>query len=203
MPTLSFSHAERAAVVLAVVVLLLQLLPPEVFEYQRAALLSEPWRALTGHLVHVNWPHALINAAALVIVARLYAQDLGARAQLGALAASALAISGALTMLYPSIGWYRGLSGALHGLYFAGATKWLLTEHPCTPRRLWLPAALVIGGWMKVALEQPGGATMPYAPWLGAAVVPQAHLVGALCGTAFGALLTSMDARRQRQRHQQ
>lgn len=203
MPSLSLTHAERAALIVALCVLALQVTAPDALEYQRAALANQPWRLLTGHLVHISWTHALINAAALVIVARLYAQDLGARAQLAALASAALAISAALALLYPSIDWYRGLSGALHGLYFAGATKWLFTEQPRTLRRLWLPAALLAGGWVKVTFEQPGGATLPYAGWLGAAVVPQAHLVGALCGTAFGALLASMNARRQSERGQQ
>ena len=139
-------------------------------------LATQPWRILTGHLIHINWPHALVNAAALWIVARLYAPDLNAPSQAVALFVSALAVSAALAWLTPSIEWYRGLSGALHGLFFAGAAKWLLSERPRTWQRLWLPATLFVGGWIKVWTEQPGGATTPYANWLGAAVVPQAQL---------------------------
>ena len=192
------------AVGLALALLLLHALAPgELLEYQRHLLTREPWRVLTGHLVHINWPHALVNAAALWVVACLYSGDLGLRRQLVTLVASALAISGALAMLYPSIDWYRGLSGALHGLFFAGATKWLLSERPRTFRRLWLPAALFIGGWIKVALEQPGGAATPHAQWLGAAVVPQAHFVGAVCGTVLGALFAATNAGAEQQRAEQ
>jgi rhomboid family GlyGly-CTERM serine protease len=201
--TLELSSPERVAIALALAMLTLQAVAPiDALEYRRLALASEPWRFLTGHLVHINWQHALVNAAALWVVARLYAPDLDARRQAVALFLSGLAISAALVWLLPSIEWYRGLSGALHGLYFAGATTWLVTERPRTWRRLWLPAALFLGGWIKVALEQPGGAATPHADWLGAAVVPQAHLVGAICGTLLGALFASMDARREQQRSQ-
>jgi rhomboid family GlyGly-CTERM serine protease len=201
---LQLSVPERVALGIALALLVLHALGiGEALEYRRALLAREPWRVLTGHLVHINWPHALINAAALWVVARLYADDLGARRQLQALVASALAISAALAVLYPAIEWYRGLSGALHGLFFAGATTWLLSERPRTVKRLWLPATLFVGGWVKVALEQPGGASTPHADWLGAAVVPQAHFVGALCGTALGTLFAATQAGAEEKRTQQ
>ena len=204
MHALELSPPERVAVGLALALLLLHALAPgEALEYQRRLLTGQPWRALTAHLVHINWPHALVNAAALWIVARLYAEDLSASRQVLTLVASALAISGALALLYPSIDWYRGLSGALHSLFFAGAAKWLLSERHRTFRRLWLPATLFVGGWIKVAFEQPGGAATPHAEWLGAAVVPQAHLIGAVCGTVLGALYAATNARGDQQRSEQ
>ena len=204
MRTIELSPPERVAIALALALLLLQALAPgEPLEYQRHALADQPWRALTAHLVHINWPHALINAAALWIVARLYAPDLDAWRQSLALLVSALAISAALAGLYPVIDWYRGLSGALHGLFFAGAAKWLLAERPRSLRRLWIPAALFAGGWIKVALEQPSGATTPHADWLGAAIVPQAHLVGAACGTLLGVLFALANPRAEQERGQQ
>jgi rhomboid family GlyGly-CTERM serine protease len=202
--TLRLSPPERAAIGLALALLALHALAPgDALEYQRGALARQPWRVLTGHLVHINWPHALINAAALWIVARLYAPDLSATRQAIALAASALAISAALAWLHPDIEWYRGLSGALHGLFFAGAVKWLLAEHPRSLERLWMPALLFLGGWMKVVLEQPGMGALPHADWLGAPVVPQAHLAGAACGTVLGALFAATKARAGEQRHKQ
>ncbi len=164
-------------------------------EYQNTASTREPWRWLTAHFIHVNWQHALINAVALWVVARLFAPDLTSIAStVGTGCGAALAISACLALLYPSIAWYRGLSGALHGLFFAGAAIWLIKARPRRFRQLWLPSALFFGGWIKVALEQPGGATTPYAEWLGAGVVPQAHLVGAACGTMLGLLFAISDA---------
>ena len=201
MTARKISPPERVALVVAVALLVLQAIAPaDLLEYRRGELVHAPWRALTGHLVHINWPHALINAAALWLVARLYADDLGARAQALALVVSACAISAGLAVFYPSIAWYRGLSGALHGLFFAGVTTWLFTQKPRIARTLWLPVALFAGGWIKVTLEQPGGATTPRADWLGAAVVPQAHLVGAICGTVLGGLFAATNAARGNER---
>lgn len=204
MRTLRLSPPERAAIGLAIVVLALHALAPgDALEYQRGALARQPWRLVTGHLVHLNWLHALVNAAALWIVARLYAPDLSAARQAIALAASALAISAALAWLHPDIEWYRGLSGALHGLFFAGAVTWLLAERPRRLGRLWMPALLFVGGWVKVVFEQPSSGAMPHADWLGAAVVPQAHLAGAACGTVLGALFAAAKARADEQRDEQ
>jgi len=202
--TLRLSPPERAAIAVAIALLALHAFAPgDALEYQRDALARQPWRVLTGHLVHINWPHALINVVALWIVARLYAPDLSATRQAIALAVSALAISAALAWLHPDIEWYRGLSGALHGLFFAGAVKWLLTERPRSLQRLWMPALLFLGGWMKVVFEQPYYGALPRADWLGAAVVPQAHLAGAACGTVLGALFAAAKARAGEQRDEQ
>jgi rhomboid family GlyGly-CTERM serine protease len=197
----SLSSAERWAAGIAVAVLLLHASGlGDAFEYRRAFLASEPWRLLTGHFVHINWPHAAINAAALLIVARLFAPDLSALRQMVILLSAGLVISLGLAALAPAILWYRGLSGVLHALFFAGAAKWLFSVQPRTVRALWLPAALFAGGWIKVALEQPTGGVLPYADWLGAAVVPQAHLIGAACGSAFGLVLALADRRGREQR---
>ena len=204
MRHLSLSTAERCA--LAVGALALVLMMPgtaELLEYRRALLAAEPWRLLTGHLVHLNWPHALINVLALLIVARLFASELEARRQTAVLLTAAFAISAALAQLWPGIAWYRGLSGVVHALFFAGATMWLASTQPRDTRGLWLPAALFFGGWIKVALEQPTGDVLPHAEWLGAAVVPQAHLIGAACGTALGLAFALADRRRNKERAKQ
>jgi len=200
---LETSPPERVALAIAIALLALHaFVPAESLEYRRALLAGEPWRIVTGHLVHLGWLHALVNAVALVVVARLFAPELGARRQATALVASAIATGVALAGFYPAIEWYRGLSGALHGLYFAGAVTWLLAERRGGLRGLWLPAVLVIGGWVKVALEQPGGGSLAQAEWLGAAVVPQAHLAGAICGTLLGVLFAAADARAKREQRQ-
>lgn len=183
--------ALRAAFVGGAIVLLLQGLPPAgaLLEYRREFLAIEPWRALTGHFVHVNWTHALVNAGAWLLLARLFEPLIDARRQWLYLALSALVISVALALFFPLVGWYRGASGMLHALYFAGATRAFVSAWQ-TSRRwpLWSAAALVAGGWIKVALEQPFDGSLPYSSWLGSAVVPQVHLVGAIVGSGLGFL---------------
>jgi rhomboid family GlyGly-CTERM serine protease len=178
-----------AALAGSALILLLQLAPAVLpaLEYRRAALMAEPWRLLTGHLVHVNWTHALVNAGAWLVLARLFAPQLDARRQSLILALGAAFISLALAARYPSIEWYRGASGALHALFFAGTTTALGASLRERPRRAALiPLALLAGGWIKVVLEQPGGSATPYAEWLAATTVPQAHLLGAVAGTVLG-----------------
>jgi rhomboid family GlyGly-CTERM serine protease len=201
---LTLSRPERVAIILALTVLVLHALGAgDLLEYRADAIITQPWRGLTGHLVHVSWTHALVNAAGLVVVARLCSEDLDARLQVLTLLLSAIVITAVLAGVYPAIAWYRGLSGALHGLFFAGAATWLISERPRDVRRLWLPVLLLVGGWLKVMLEQPGGASTPYAGWLGAPVVPQSHLAGAACGTALGALFAAAYPRREQQRDKQ
>lgn len=192
---ISLSRAEVIAIVVALLILALQASADlSTLEYRNANFATQPWRWVTAHVVHVNWQHALINAAALCVVAHLFAPDLSPARQLWSLLAAALAISACLALIFPTIVWYRGLSGALHGLYFAGATLWLIKAKLGRFRQLWLPSVLFLGGWIKVLVEQPGGAATPYAEWLGAGVVPQAHLVGAACGTLLGLLFAISDA---------
>jgi rhomboid family GlyGly-CTERM serine protease len=201
---LALSTAERWALGFAATLLLLHASGAgDALEYRRALLASEPWRLITGHFVHINWPHVLINAAALVIVARLFAPDLSAPRQALVLVSATLLIGLGLGSFAPQVHWYRGLSGALHALFFSGATLWLVQARPRTLGALWLPVALVVGGWIKVALEQPTGGALPYADWLGAAVVPQAHLIGAAWGSAVGLALTLTSARQHEQRGEQ
>ena len=189
------SPAERLALAGAALLMLLQALPAlqPALEYRAATAWSQPWRLVTAHLVHVNWTHAAINAAAWWVVARLFAPELRIRAQLAVAAVAAVAIGAGLALLHPGIAWYRGFSGVLHGLFFAGSVQWLIetlrTPAHRTLRALWLPVVLLAGGAIKVVAEQPVGSTTPFADWLGAGTVPQAHLFGAVAGAVMGAAM--------------
>lgn len=193
-PTPRLSPALLAALAGGTLIALLQAMPEIIpaLEYRRTALPSEPWRLLSGHLVHVNWTHALVNAGAWLVLAHLFTPQLDVKRQLLSLALGAASVSLGLAALYPAIEWYRGASGALHALFFAGATVALAAS---LRQRSW-PAALpplllVAGGWTKVALEFPRGSTTPYAEWFAATTVPQAHFLGAVAGTALGLLLAA------------
>ncbi|HEY7753295.1 MAG TPA: rhombosortase [Steroidobacteraceae bacterium] len=177
------------------IVLLLQLLGlPDELEYRRSLLLSEPWRLLTGHFVHLSWLHAVLNCLALLLLERLFDGRLRRGELWLLLAAAPLTISLVFWIALPGLGWYRGLSGALHAVYFAGCIVWIAAA---AGHQRWLPIAALAGGAIKVLLEQPWDATFPFRAWLGAAVVPQAHLIGALAGVAAGFLLPARRPRKQ------
>jgi len=192
--------AERFALAGAAAVLLLQSagLGPAL-EYRRAMLAAEPWRLLTGHLVHANWRHAVLNALAWVALARLYAPELAPARQATLLAGSALAISLLLWVAAPDVAWYRGLSGALHGVFAAGACLWLArpaagtlpgAQRGAQRARLW-PALLLAAVWGKVLAEQTLG-PMANENWLGVAVITRSHLFGAAAGTVLGILTAAL-----------
>jgi rhomboid family GlyGly-CTERM serine protease len=157
-------------------------------EYRRPLLPSEPWRLWTGHFVHLSLLHAILNCVALLLLGRLFSERLRIRELLAILGIAPLAISLVLWTVMPELVWYRGLSGALHSVYFAGCIVWLRQ----TPGRArWLPIAALAGGVLKVLLEQPWEARFPMHELLDAAVVPQAHLVGAVVGAAAGFALAA------------
>ncbi len=152
-------------------------------EYRRSVLAVEPWRLVTGHFVHLSVLHAMLNGVALLLIGRLFADRLRASELWVVLLGAPLLISLAFWIAMPGLAWYRGLSGTLHALYFAGCVTWLATSGG---RDRWLPAAALVIGTAKVLLEQPWDSSFPFREWLGAAVVPQAHLIGAFAGSAAG-----------------
>ncbi len=168
----------------------------DALEYRRVLLLSQPWRLITGHFTHLSLLHAMVNCVALILLTRIFADRMRAWEQWAVLLGTPVIISLVFWIAMPGLIWYRGLSGVLHAFYFAGCVMWLLSS---SGRARWLPIAAIAGGAIKVLIEQPWSETFPWASWLGAPVVPQAHLIGALVGTAAGLWLT---ARRKKQQAQ-
>jgi rhomboid family GlyGly-CTERM serine protease len=169
---------------LVIVVLALELLSDgSLLEYRRPLLAAEPWRLLSGHLVHLSLIHALLNGIALLLLGRLFEAHLRTGELWLILGTAPILISLVLWIAMPELVWYRGLSGVLHALYFAGCVVWLSEANR---RGRWLPLAALAAGTLKVLLEQPWDASFPFQEWLGAPVVPQAHLIGALIGVIAG-----------------
>ena len=183
---------------LVLLILLVEfLLWGDALEYRRALLLSQPWRLITGHFTHLSLLHAMVNCVALILLTKLFEVIMRAWEQWAVLLGASLLISLVFWIAMPGLIWYRGLSGDLHALYFAGCVLWLLTS---SGRGRWLPIAALAGGAIKVLLEQPwSGETFPWLSWLGAPVVPQAHLIGALVGAAAGLLLAGRRKNQQAQ----
>jgi rhomboid family GlyGly-CTERM serine protease len=169
---------------LVVAVLALELLSDgSLLEYRRPLLGAEPWRLLSGHLVHLSMIHALLNGVALLLLGRLFESRLRIGELWLVVGAVPILISLVFWIAMPELVWYRGLSGVLHALYFAGSVLWLSDARH---HARWLPLAALVAGTLKVLIEQPWDASFPFHEWLGAPVVPQAHLIGALIGVAAG-----------------
>jgi rhomboid family GlyGly-CTERM serine protease len=149
--------------------------------YEREAVLhGEYWRLLTGHLVHGNAWHLILNAAGLLLIAALFPRDYAWRGWLLIALFSMLAIAVGFVFYEPQLSWYVGFSGVLHGALAAGAIAWW--RHESKPLA-WALSAIFVG---KLAWEQWQGA-LPLSG--GLPVVVDAHLYGAMGGALAGFML--------------
>ena len=147
--------------------------------YERAAVASgELWRLVTGHFVHLDIGHALLNATGLVLLWVLFAGLRTPRYWLGVVALSMLAIDAGFWWLEPQLKWYVGASGLLHGVMAAG-TLCLLQDRD----RIAIPTAVIF--LAKLAWEQTVG---PLPLETHGAVIVDAHLFGAAGGLSAAAL---------------
>jgi len=155
----------------------------DILEYRRAVAFAEPWRLLTAHFVHLSFLHALLNGVALLLLGRLFGDRLRTGEFWIVLLAAPVVISLAFWFVLPGLQWYRGLSDVLHAIYFAGCVVWIAAA---SGRARWLPIAALLVGTLKVLIEQPWDSSFPIHAMLHVAVVPQAHLIGAIVGAAAG-----------------
>jgi len=144
--------------------------------YERAAIENgEYWRLVSGHLVHLGLGHLWPNVAALAILALLFEDVFGNADWWRVSAASAAAIDLGLYLFDPTVLWYVGLSGVLHGVVAAGALA-------LVSRRQTLGAVLALGLGAKLTFEQIVGPVPFTAESVGGPVVVAAHLYGTVGG---------------------
>ncbi len=152
----------------------------ELLRYERMAIDSgEYWRLASGHFVHLGTSHFLLNAAGLALVWFLTGRFLDWSQWVLAMVFAMVVIDLGLWHLNPSLQWYVGLSGVLHGLLATGIVAGLARER----RELQLLAILLV---VKIAWEQlvgplPGSETSSGGP-----VVVDAHLYGIVAGGVAG-----------------
>jgi rhomboid family GlyGly-CTERM serine protease len=147
-----------------------------VLRYDRGGIAAGGWwRLLTAHIVHLDAHHLILNELGLVLMWSLFADDYDPVEWLVIVLSGALAISSGLWWLSPRVAWYVGASGVLHTIMAAGTAKHLAAG-------AWDRWILLACLCVKLAYEQFGGHEPPM-------VVIDAHLYGALCGFAVGAVL--------------
>jgi membrane associated rhomboid family serine protease len=112
-------------------------------EYWRLLARSEPWRLVTGQLLHAGLPHLALNALGLLVLGGWLERQVGvARAGLVAAGAAAGAMLGCIVAGYESV---LGASGVVSGQ--AGALIALELRRPdLLPAPLRLPRLLLVGG---------------------------------------------------------
>lgn len=152
----------------------------EWLRYDRGAMVAgEWWRLLSAHLVHLGPGHAVVNAAALMLLVVLVGRYLTTREWLATGILSALAVSLGVWWLLPEIERFVGLSGTLHGLMVAGAmAAW--------PHQRALAGTILGFVLVKLAWEWLVGPTPGTAGLAGGHVLVESHLYGASAGLACG-----------------
>lgn len=150
------------------------------------------WRLLGGHLVHLGWPHLLMNVLGLALVWVLVGAALSSRAWGAVLAFSVLLIDAGFWWLSPALTWYVGLSGLLHAILAAGAVTVLWRE----PERRLEAGTLIVLVAAKLAWEQLAGPVPGSNAVAGGPVVVDAHLYGAIAGCLAAILIVVAGRRR-------
>lgn len=152
---------------------------------------GQAWRLVTGHLLHLGWPHFALNAAGLVLVWTLVGSAYRPAAWIAIFLASIATIDLGLWLFNPALQWYVGLSGALHGVLAAG----LVTSFR-QPRIETTILAIVLLG--KLAWEQFSGPLPGSEGSSGGPVIVDAHLYGAIGGLLAGLWSWQIRVRRLR-----
>lgn len=161
----------------------------DALRYEREAILGgQIWRLLTGNLVHLGWPHLLLNIAGLGLIWALFGQALGNRAWTVTFVVCATGIGLGMLLFNPGIGWYVGLSGVLHGFFAAGAVAARNIKHGTKTLILGLLGAKLL--WEQVYGSLPGTTAAA-----GGNVIVDAHLYGALAGLAAGGIMSHLSRR--------
>lgn len=173
----------RTVLPLAVLAAVLSLLPGAArWELDFTLLGSQPWRLLTGHLVHYSLEHLAWDLTVFVgLGVACEMQSRGRTAVALLLALSALAVG--VPLLTPEIVTYRGLSG-LDAALFALLAARCLRRPAAIARTAGAVALLALIG--KVAWETVTGVPLFLGDTRGLTVIPAAHLLGGLAGLAAG-----------------
>ena len=138
---------------------------------------GEAWRLVTGHLVHLDLEHAVLNVAGLLLVWALFSQVFSAAQWAFTVLTGLVAIDLGLWFVNVDLQWYVGASGLLHTAMAAGIVRQMLARDLVA----W---GLGVVGVAKLLYEHFSGA-MPFTT-SGALVVTDAHLYGAVAGMICG-----------------
>ncbi|MBU2428610.1 MAG: rhombosortase [Gammaproteobacteria bacterium] len=175
-----------AGLSLALLLVILHLLRLELtpfLEFNRSAIYQgQWWRILTGHFMHTNTWHLVMNLGGLFLIMLLHGNYYRAIQLWVNVVLGCLLIGLALLFWSPQISLYVGLSGWLHALLVCGCCI-DIQRHWSSG---WLILAAVFG---KVIWEQWQGASQDIVTLINAEVATDAHLYGAAVGLFLYAVM--------------
>ena len=134
------------------------------------------WRLITGHFLHTNLVHLLLNIAGLVLLWALHGHYYKTPCYIMQFFTLCIGTSVGLYLFAENMHWYVGLSGVLHGLFVIGTYFDIQNKF----KTGWV---MLMGVWIKVAHEQIYGASEGVATLIEANVAVDAHLFGTITGS--------------------
>lgn len=172
----TYSLAPLLIVIVSVILALTEPMSSNLFAYDRNQLNNfQWWRLITGHFLHTNTTHLLLNTAGLLLLWALHGHYYKMPHYLKQFFALCLGTSIGLYLFAEQMQWYVGLSGVLHGLFVIGAYFDIQQKF----KTGWL---MLIGVWLKVLHEQIYGASEEISQLIAANVAIDAHLFGTITG---------------------
>lgn len=183
MKPITFTSTVFVSIALSAVMLILTTAEANLFHWLSLEPLrvnaGEYWRILTANFVHFGWAHTLMNVAALLLCTLALLGELSLAKYLSLLMVSCLSVGAGIYWFNPEYQPYAGLSGAIHGLVFAG-----LIQTRAYPLWVKITGLLLITG--KLVQENlPGYEATDLQQLIPAAVAVESHLYGTIAGAAF------------------
>ena len=151
--------------------------------YDRSAIASgELWRALSGHIVHSNGWHLLLNLASLLMIGLLFSQHLTRLFWLLVFVLSGLMISACYFWIAPEYNYYVGLSAVLYSVIIIGALL-DIKEQPL------IAVIVLVIVTARVIWQQYSGSMDSLAELIEDRVAIESHLFGICSGYVIGLTL--------------
>ncbi len=153
----------------------------DALRYDREAITAgEWWRLLSGNFVHLGWWHLFLNEIGVVVLVLLCPDRLSWAVWVRRLLLLGIGMSLGLYWMVPSVRWYVGLSGVMHGLFVLGLG-----------RQVWVQKDLIAAGCLaylvgKIAWELASGVPVSDEAAIGGAVLVESHLYGTLSAVLYG-----------------
>ncbi len=155
--------------------------------YQPDLIFVEPWRLWTMHWVHLGFWHWVLNVFGLILLPEIF---LYASVRIFILLWLTLPVLISLLfyVFLPTLTFYAGLSGVLHGIYLVLALVAIQSNVKAERAAGWV---VILGLCIKVGWEAYSGNSQT-AELIGAPVILQAHQYGAGVGLLWWLLLRSL-----------
>lgn len=155
-------------------------LQTSLYAYQRNFVnTGQWWRIFTAHFMHSNVIHFSVNIVGLFLLWLLHGEYAKPRSFFINILLLCIGISLCIYVWSPSIQWYVGLSGVLHGLFAWGVIIDIFLKRKTG-------YVLLVGLIVKIVDEQFFSSSQYMSNLIEVSVAVDAHLYGAVLGIILG-----------------